>query len=397
MPFWAFSQNNDSCSYNIEDDIKPFISFEASSLSSFHSNPSYFNYFILLHYQNKEDVGKISESLGHNNLFGNLNLTNFNTGMIINKKANLGLSVSFRHSNYQILKTTDDAFDLFMKGNAAFAGKMADFSNTAFVSNSWQSFGLGIYKISPLQNNSCLLYGISLNFINAGSLNKLSISRGSLLTSEDGDSVSLLSTFDLNESKNGKFLGMRSAGSGVGIDAFFKLKFNKQHFIEFSIFDIGLVNFKMRKLYIDTLLEFYGVDLLNGQKFDNSIIPVQLFDTLFNNNEAFQNSLQMLIFSFKLNYRYNFSNKLAISASIFSLTDNFLNPAVSAAVLYSPLRFLELSMGAINDNFNHNGAVFSINFKLKNTQLKISSYHAQQILPNSLAGQHVNFTFIQRF
>jgi len=386
-------QNNNTF---VKPEPESFIDLEWKNLSTFQSNPLFYNYFVLLQYQNKNVFDEIMKLKG-TQTFANMIEADIRAGIIINKKKCLGLSFNVSTFNYQVLNTSADLCRLFLMGNADFTGKKVLLSPTNMEVEGWQNFGMGLYRFRHTKTGKKLDYGIGINYMNLSPITTIYINDGYLYTSQEGDSINMALQADFAQSIRKNLLFLQSSGWGLNINAFLKLAIHKKHSIQFKFSELGFAHYQSKEFDIETDFLFSGIDLFNGQKIEETSLPLHLADSLLQDSIDYLIRNKLSYPRISIEYQFSMNDRLGLFSDIEYLPEKFLKPMINVGFNFNLYKNLNVSAGYVNDIFGKPGLTLHAAFINETTEIKIGTYHFQGLIPGNYTGQSMRISFIKRW
>jgi hypothetical protein len=375
--FYSYYSNDDW----IQTGKKTLLSLSSTYYASPYSNPSYLNYFILLHYYADNLNNDIAIKLKKENYFGVVMGNTLRVLPVMHikiRQRDFGLGLTIRNVYDQRIYFTDDLFTLIFEGNVPFAGKTASISPLDFKTISYQEAGINL--ISP--SDKRLKFGIGLSYIKGSRFYEFSARRGKLFTSEEGDSLYADINVKYASSNPGNKGLFTYNGSGMGLSGYLVYDFNAKSSLFISVDDMGFIywNNKSIDFKFDTSTSYIGYDLFDK----NSIGTDQslFIDTFFNikDNPAHKSNFMMLNPSFNAVYTLKTGSKgskLICGASYRIYKHNY--PGAFVNYRYKPAKNLYLQGGISYDEFRKMGGNLELGLRLfKKWVFRLGSYHVEQ-------------------
>lgn len=205
-------------------------------------------------------------------------------------KKNISWFVGVQNREHFNCAYSKDLFKVGFYGNAAYAGKTADFNGFNMTILRYQQLQVGVFS-SKL--DSAARWGVGISFLKGEEYASVFAKTAELYTSEDGQYIDFNTSMQVAQSDTAqKGLGAFN-GYGASVDIYFEAPF-KTRFgdskLTVSVSDIGLIRFNSESLYMsqDSLFHFAGFTI-------NSIYDLQ--DSTFSN--VSQDSIMNTIVPFK--------------------------------------------------------------------------------------------------
>jgi hypothetical protein len=395
--FAQFAENSFYFYYGNDDwmDVNKntLVTLSSTYFASPYSAPGYLNTFILLHYNEGNLKNDISGKLKSENYFGIDMLNSLRIWPLYNFNLagkTFGLGATVRNVYDQRLYFTNDLFSLMYEGNVPFAGKTARIAPLDFRTLSYQEIGLNL--LSRTANKFNFAFGVS--YIMGNSFYEFSASRGSLFTSENGDSLHAVINLKYRSSDPDKKDFGDNNGSGVGFTAFVMYGITKKSSLYLGLDDIGFIswNDKSTSFNFDSSVSYTGFDI-----FDKTTIgedPKLFIDTFFNITKSPENSSYRMWLKPRVNLIYSLNTDEKGSRLIIGATyrfDDYSLPGIYLQYRYKPLTNLFIKAGISYDEYSRVGGNLELGVRLfKKLVFSIGSYHAEQFV-TSMNGQSLYF------
>lgn len=205
-------------------------------------------------------------------------------------KKNLSVFFALKDRQHFDLGFSRDLYKVAFYGNAAYAGKTADFNGFNFSLIRYQQLQLGLFS-SKL--DSAARWGIGFSFLKGEQYAAAFAKTAELYTSEDGQFIDFNTSISAAQSDSLKKGFGAFNGYGASVDIYFEAPFKTpagNSKLRVSVADIGLINFK-NSLFLnrDSVFRFNGFQV-------NSIYDLQ--DSTLSSN-ASQDSILSSIAPFK--------------------------------------------------------------------------------------------------
>ncbi len=163
-----------------------------------------------------------------------------------------------------------DLYKVGFYGNAAYAGKTADFNGFNMNLLRYQQFEIGLFSA---KYDSAARWGIGVSFLKGEQYASIYAKKAELFTSDDGQYIDFNTSLAVAQSDTahkgyGAFNGY-GASVDIYFEAPFKTKFGDSK-IKVSVSDVGLIQYNQKTLYLnqDSLFHFTGFQV-------NSIYDLQ--------------------------------------------------------------------------------------------------------------------------
>ena len=217
-----------------------------------------------------------------------------------------------------------------------FAGKTADISGFNFTHYAYQSLQFGFFKYKKQTGNNTLLYGGGISLVSGAGYNNLSIPKGSLYTSPQGDSISLDAKVS-SKAVNPTSMITDINGLGASINAFIAFRFINKDELRFQVADLGAVDWfkNTSEFNINKQISYTGenVSVINGK---TSITNYYMaFDSIAGqagNTSTGGHFISALPFQLRILYTKNLSSSLSMTGGIEYIHDNMQIPEIDASV-----------------------------------------------------------------
>jgi hypothetical protein len=329
----------------------------------------------------------ISESarqsvVGHlkaNNLAGGFfesgAFSSFNT-----KKKGLNFYVDYKYRAQLGIKFTPDMYNLLAFGNANFAGKTAVFTGTDFQKTVYQELQGGFYGY--LSKYRKVIGGITLGLIGANNDLSFSFNRGSLYTSEEGDTLKL--DADLNSSRTAGTGYFNYQGVGLALNGFISWQARNASFT-ISANDIGFVHWgkNTQSLHLNDQWNYTGAEV---GFVDNAFI-VSNFETLpdtlaaeINNGWGSKGITKALPMRLILDYNWKATRATALNIALEQL---FFYHELPQAYLLAGTKvgkYVKLNYGAGAGGYSPFGILAGIGLYYKKWQLNALTSHLEGLV-----------------
>jgi hypothetical protein len=184
-----------------------------------------------------------------------------------------------------------DLYKVGFYGNAAYAGKSADFDGFNMTLLRYQQVQIGLFSS---KYDSAARWGVGISFLKGEQYASIYAKTAELYTSEDGQYINFNTSMEVAKSDTAnKGIGAFN-GAGASVDIYFEAPF-KTRFgnskLRVSISDIGLISFNKNTLYLkqDSMFHYSGFNI-------SSIYDLQ--DSTLSNSTS-QDSIIQAIAPFK--------------------------------------------------------------------------------------------------
>lgn len=235
----------------------------------------------------------LSRTKNNNRLGGDINTGiygAFKFDSLFHKK-NLSLFFAIKDRQHFDASFSRDLYKVGFYGNAAYAGKTANFNGFNMTVLRYQQLQIGLFS-SKL--DSAARWGIGVSFLTGEQYFSIFANKAELYTSEDGQYINFNTSLTAAQSDTtnkglGAFNGY-GASADIYFEAPFKTPFGNSK-LRVSVSDIGLINFNKNTLFMkqDSLFEYSGFQV-------NNIYDLQ--DSTFSDNTS-QDSIISAIAPFK--------------------------------------------------------------------------------------------------
>jgi hypothetical protein len=395
--FGQFSENSFYGFYNNDDWIDPgkntMLSLSSSYFATPYSAPAYLNTFILLHYNEDNLRNEISKKLKSENYFGIEMVNTLRLWPVFDFKlggTNYGFGITVGNNYEQKIYFTDDFFKLMYEGNIPFTGKTAQIAPLNYRALSYQEAGLNLVSRASGQFN----FGVGLSYIKGNSFYELNASKGTLFTSDDGDSIHADINLTYKSSDPSQKEAKSFNGSGSGFSAFVNYNINSKSSFYFALDELGFISWNNKSVYfnMDTSGSYTGFDIFD--KTDPGKEPGIFIDTFFKITESTSNASYLMWLKPRANLVYSLNtstkgSKLIIGASF--RFDHYSFPGMYLLYRFKPVKNLYFKGGISYDEYKNLGGNLELGFRLyKKLVGSIGSYHVEQFV-TSMNGQSLYF------
>jgi hypothetical protein len=395
--FGQFAENSFYGFYNNDDWIDPgkntMLSLSSTYFASPYSAPAYLNNFILLHYNEDNLRNEISKKLKSENYFGIEMVNNLRIWPVFDFKlggTNYGLGITLGNTYEQKIYFTDDFFKLMYEGNVPFAGKTAQIAPLDYRALSYQEAGLNLVSRATGQFN----FGIGLSYIKGNNFYELNASKGTLFTSDDGDSIHADINLSYKSSDPSRKEAKSFNGSGSGFSAFGNYNLNSKSSFYIALDELGFIFWNNKSVYfnMDTSGSFTGFDIFD--KTDPNKEPGIFIDTFFKITESTANASYLMWLKPRVNLVYSLNTSTMGSKLIIGATyrfDHYSFPGMYLQYRFKPVKNLYFQGGISYDEYKNAGGNLELGFRLyKKLVCSIGSYHVEQFF-TSMTGQSLYF------
>ena len=185
-------------------------------------------------------------------------------------KAGFNLFFSIRDRQHFDMHYSKDFYKVAFYGNAAYAGKVANFSNFSLNLIRYQQIQVGLFS-SKLDSNA--RWGISFSFLKGEQYQSILAKKTELFTSADGQYLTFATQMEMAASNPSNKGISAMNGAGVSMDLYFQAPLRTkigETKIEVSVSDIGMIRFNENSLYRsqDSVFRYDGLRI-------NSIFDIQ--------------------------------------------------------------------------------------------------------------------------
>jgi hypothetical protein len=191
-------------------------------------------------------------------------------------KKNISFFISVQDRQLFNCGYSKDLYKVGFYGNAAYAGKTADFNGFNMTLLRYQQLQVGIFSS---QLDSAARWGIGLSFLKGEQYTALYANTAEMFTSEDGQYIDFNTSIQTARSDTANTGLGAFNGYGASIDIYFEAPFKTKigdSKIRVSVADIGLIRFNDKSLFLrqDSVFHYTGFNV-------NSIYDLQ--DSTFTN------------------------------------------------------------------------------------------------------------------
>lgn len=187
-------------------------------------------------------------------------------------KPNFGLFFSIKDREHFDAAFSKDLYKVGFYGNAAYAGKTADFNGFSMNLLRYQQAEIGIFS-SKL--DSAARWGIGLSFLKGEQYASVYAKKAELYTSDDGQYIDFNTSLAVAQSDTAHKGFEAFNGTGASVDIYFEAPFKTKagnSKIRVSVTDIGLIKYNQNTLYLnrDSLFHFTGFNVSNIYDLQNA-------------------------------------------------------------------------------------------------------------------------------
>ena len=321
-------------------------------------------------YINKELKDEVLNRSRNKNRFGaDINMGGFAAIKLdsLCHKKNISLFFAIKDRQHFDASFSKDLYKVGFYGNAAYAGKTANFNGFNMTLLRYQQIQVGLFS-SKL--DSAARWGVGLSFLKGEQYSSVYAKTAELYTAEDGSYIDFNTSMEAAKSDTAK-KGLGAVnGFGASVDIYFEAPFKTKlgnSKIRVSVADIGLINYNQNTLYIkqDSLFHYTGFNIKSIYDLQDSTLS----------NKTSQDSLVNAIAPLKkrtvsvtlpavlnLSFETRFSKSFELSEGIhYVFNANYnLMAYVKAGFYFSPDIMLSatLSYGGYS-TFNYGIGVFA--------------------------------------
>ncbi len=192
---------------------------------------------------------------------------------------NTGFYTMLKNRRHYASAFTNDAFGVLFFGNSRYAGQKAVFDGSGYYRNIYQTLQAGMYT----KAGKNLTIGGGIGFARGSGFMDFNINKGSLYTSQIGDSIALHADADAQYT-NLKMSGNQAIGFGALASFFAVYNLDERSFIQISANDVGFLHVNkfshtyqtnQQIIYKGYEINSYNNTFNNG---DNRLLPQKLYD-----------------------------------------------------------------------------------------------------------------------
>ncbi len=189
-------------------------------------------------------------------------------------KKNFSLFFSLRDRLHTDAQFSRDLYKVGFYGNAAYAGKTANFNGFNFNLIRYQQIQIGLFS-SKFDNAA--RWGIGLSFLKGEQYLSISAPKAELYTSEDGQYIDFNTSMQVIQSDTAHTGFAAFNGYGASLDVFFEAPFKSRlgnSKLTVSASDIGFIRFNSQTLYLkqDSLFHYSGFKVTSINDLQDSTI-----------------------------------------------------------------------------------------------------------------------------
>ncbi len=221
-------------------------------------------------------------------------------------KKNVSLFFSLRDRAHFDARFSKDFYNVGFYGNAAYAGKTADFNDFNLNYLRYQQFQIGLFSS---KYDSAARWGIAVSILKGEQYASIWAQKAELFTSEDGQYIDFNTNLQVAKSDTAKRGIGAFNGIGASIDIYFEAPF-KTRFgnskLRVSVADIGSIKFNSKSLYLnqDSLFHYTGFRVNSFYDLQDSTFATTSQDTIINAIAPFKNRSFLVTLPSVLNLTY---------------------------------------------------------------------------------------------
>lgn len=294
-----------------------------------------------------------------------------------------------------------DLFDLAFYGNKRFAGDTAFLDNTFINFLRYQQMQAGII-ISTQKGNR---YGLTLGFLKGEQNYSLKINRAHLFTSENGESLDVDFSAEINQTDSSNYGIDAFSGWGISSDFFGEFPIQiKEHksFFRVEANDLGFIKWNKNSLYynIDTSIHFEGFYFSNILELNDSVLQSISTDTIQAELQAapqrkiYYSYLPSLM---RLSWNWNLE-KFFLSAGFFHRINSNYKPLTYLKYGYKFSSWFSAASRVSYGGYGKIGFGIETKFAVKNWSLRLGSSNLEGVIfPEEFGGNSVFFSLRKEF
>ncbi len=198
-----------------------------------------------------------------------------------------------------------DLFELYLRGNKPFAGKLANLGSTSFQYYNYQQITFGLEK-----KTGQWLFGGTLGLVKGGRLQAASLKKADLFTASDGSYITFDVDADISYAGNtsqSRVLTVNGAGASIAGKAMYTTENNKHQFA-IELKDLGFINWNNTTNYSkDSTYRFEGIVITDVFQINDSLFSDLKTDSITSilNIEAQKKSKNTLL-PVNVHFRYSY-------------------------------------------------------------------------------------------
>lgn len=255
-------------------------------------------------------------------------------------KDSMAISIGYGIRDVQYLNISKDAFDLYFRGNAPYAGevKNAEAKVTTFLLN---QIRLGVEHVEDGNK-----WGFGTSLVLGAQYQNLKLRQGDLFTQQDGEYIDFDTDLELSYVGDGDEYFYNINGAGIAFDLFFQKQVNKTDHFRFSVADLGLVQwFNAYNVKADTNIHFEGIEVTNVFDFneDNYEFPSDSLLEFFGLEAETKNKTQWLPTMLTASYYKQFTDKISLTAGVRYIINAAYIPKLFLVGTYGKREVLQLN------------------------------------------------------
>jgi hypothetical protein len=318
-------------------------------------------------------------------------------------KKDFSVFISLRDRQHFDASYSKDFYKVGFYGNAAYAGKTADFNGFNLNLIRYQQLQIGLFS-SKL--DSAARWGIGISLLKGEQYASIYAKKAELFTSEDGQYIDFNTNIQAAQSDTAKKGMTAFNGIGASIDIYFEAPFKTKigdSKLTFSVADIGLIQFNSNTLYMnqDSLFHYTGFNVNTIYDLQDSTFSGLSQDSIINSIAPFKKQKVNVTLPSTLNliYSTNLSSKFTLSEGIRYVFNGNYN-----LLVYVKANYFFNKHFALNATVGHGGygnfcygigMYASIN---KGFNIYVGSNNLEGLIaPKKTAGQGAYISLIKNF
>jgi hypothetical protein len=235
-------------------------------------------------------------------------------------KKNLSFFVSLRDRAHMDMQFSKDLYKVGFYGNAAYAGKTANFNEFSLNVLRYQQFQVGVFSS---KNDSVARFGIALSVLKGEQYASVFCDKAELYTSEDGQYIDFNTNMQVVQSDTAKKGIGAFNGTGASVDIYFEAPFVTRFGrskLKVSVTDIGAIKFNDKTLYLnqDSLFHYSGFHVHSVYDLQDSTFAKNSQDSIVSKIAPFrkQSYSATLPSVLNLSYETQFGRRLTTTEGI---------------------------------------------------------------------------------
>ncbi|MCX6295686.1 MAG: DUF5723 family protein [Bacteroidetes bacterium] len=221
-------------------------------------------------------------------------------------KKNVSLFFSMRDRAHFDARFSNDFYKVGFYGNAAYAGKTANFNDFNLTYLRYQQLQIGLFSS---KYDSAARWGIAVSILKGEQYATIFAQKAELYTSEDGQYIDFNTSMQVAQSDTAKKGIGAFNGIGASVDIYFEAPFSTRFGnskLRVSVADIGAIKFNSRSLYLnqDSVFHYSGFQVNSIYDLQDSTFASSSQDSIIKNIAPFKKQSLSVTLPSTLNLTY---------------------------------------------------------------------------------------------